>query len=264
MSPVQSVQKSIEKIVSPGKFWDNAGHQTIMKALDEEYSNKSASFMERITFVLDSVLKPELVTGTDPAANVEISDTVPAGETWLIHSILTELTTDANAANRTVRLSFTDGTEFEFHIDATNQTATQITSRQYKAINNEVVAGLNRVFDLNAGLILAPGTVISTTTTNLQATDNWAAPLYYVTKLSGGTPSVFRLLVDNSPFIEDITVYRSTELVLVYESNEFPIAKGQRLKLELVSGEDIARVVYVIKNAQLQDKHSSPEEYTLE
>lgn len=260
--PVQSFQKTLEKVLSPGKFWDNAGHQTVMKALDEDYSNKSASFMERITFVLDSVLKPELITGTDPAANTEISETVPAGETWLLHSILLTLVTDANAANRTVRLSFTDGTEFEFYVDATAQTATQTVTRQYKPINNETVAGLTRVFDLNSNLILAPGTVISTTVTNLQATDNWGAPVFYVTKLSGSTPSVFRLLVDNAPFIEDITVYRATELVLEYESNEFPLAKGQRLKLERVSGEDTARVIYVIKNAQLEDKHSTPEEYT--
>lgn len=262
--PTQSIQKTLEKLIDRGKFWDNAGHQTVIKALDAVYSNKSASYMERISFVLDNVLKPELVTGIDPAANTEIGDTVPAGETWLLHSILTSLTTDANIADRTIRLSFTDGTEFEFYADATVQTATQITTRQWKPINNETVAGLTRVFDLNSNLVLAPGTVISTTTTNLQATDNWAAPLYYVTKLSGATPSVFRLLVDNSPFIEDIIVYRSTELILEYESNEFPLAKGQRLKFERVSGEDTARVIYLIKNAQLADKHSSPEEYTLD
>ena len=134
--PVQSVQKSIEKLIDKGKFWDNAGHQTVMRGLDEDFENKSSSWIERLTFIIDSVLQPEVVEGVAPAAGADITFTVPAGEVWELQSILLSLVTDANAANRTIILDFTDGTSFEFYIDATNQTATQTVSRQYKVINN--------------------------------------------------------------------------------------------------------------------------------
>ena len=49
------------------------------------------------------------VTGTDPAAGAEISETVPTNARWILHSFIANLVTDATAGNRRVRLEIDDG-----------------------------------------------------------------------------------------------------------------------------------------------------------
>jgi hypothetical protein len=49
------------------------------------------------------------ITGTNPAANAEISETVPTNARWRVHAIRFTLVTDANVANREVALTLDDG-----------------------------------------------------------------------------------------------------------------------------------------------------------
>ena len=63
----------------------------------------------------------KVVTGIDPAAGSEVTDAVPAGKLWLVYGVQVVLVTDANAANRTVELTWDDGT------DVYGRTASQIT-----------------------------------------------------------------------------------------------------------------------------------------
>jgi hypothetical protein len=58
------------------------------------------------------------ITGTDPAAGAEISETVPTGARWRLRALAATLVTSATVANRTVSLRVDDGTTGYFGTDA--------------------------------------------------------------------------------------------------------------------------------------------------
>jgi len=118
------------------------------------------------------------IGGTDPAAGAEISETVPAGARWRLQSLRAAFVTDATAANREVAIVFDDGTNTyaEAH-SGVNQAAS--LTRQYTA----AVGGVRGAAATGTGILLAIPSVIlpaghriRTSTTNLQAGDNWGAP----------------------------------------------------------------------------------------
>lgn len=118
------------------------------------------------------------ITGTDPAANVEISETVPTGARWKLHAIALTLVTDATAADREVILTFDDGTTVYYAAaPAANQAAS--LTRRYSAGRGGVrgisLAGLEIAIAL-PDLWLPAGHRIRTATTGRQATDNFGAP----------------------------------------------------------------------------------------
>lgn len=122
------------------------------------------------------------ITGTNPAAGAEISETVPTGARWRFMALRATLTTDGTAANRTPNLLFDDGaniyaacgvnsnqvasTAVAFHFVDVGQTFTQTT--------------LNGQVSTPANLVLAAGHRIRTSTGALQAGDDWSAPQYAV------------------------------------------------------------------------------------
>lgn len=119
------------------------------------------------------------VAGTDPAANVEISETVAAGKFWRLESITFALVTDASAANRLVEIVIDDGTNVLARIPAPAVQAASLT-RTYTFARG----GYDRDSSTNsltqlAGLpdmVLGPAYRVRTVTTNRQATDNYGAP----------------------------------------------------------------------------------------
>jgi hypothetical protein len=122
------------------------------------------------------------ITGTDPAAGAEISETVPAGARWRLHSLRATLTTDANPANRGVVLVFDDGvnawggvgTNFS-QVASTAFTYNWGTGGQTSATTSPgvTVSMPNRVW-------LPAGARIRTATGAIQVGDNWSAPQYEV------------------------------------------------------------------------------------
>jgi len=118
------------------------------------------------------------ITGTNPAAGVEIIETVPAGARWRLHSIAATLTTSATAANRVVNWAFDDGALTYYQATAAALQAASLV-RQYVAA---AAGGGGSTLDvtiaapLPLGRVLAAGHRILTLTTNLQAGDNWGAP----------------------------------------------------------------------------------------
>src|SRR3954467_4562200 len=60
------------------------------------------------------------ITGTDPAANVEISETVPAGVRWRILTLAATFATDATVASRVPALVIDDGTNQLFSAIVSN------------------------------------------------------------------------------------------------------------------------------------------------
>jgi hypothetical protein len=72
-----------------------------------------------------------LITGTDPAANVEISETVPTGARWKLRSFRFAFVADANVANRTIVLTIDDGATTLFETSS----AVAVTAAQTPVYN---------------------------------------------------------------------------------------------------------------------------------
>jgi hypothetical protein len=128
------------------------------------------------------------ITGTNPAAGLECSDTVPAGARWRLNSWFAQLTTDATVVNRTVALIIDDGANILFRVDASAaQTATQV--RQYEAYATGVAPDVSgTAFRLPAPfpLSLAAGSRIRTLTAGIVAGDDWTAPQMLVEEQIAG------------------------------------------------------------------------------
>jgi hypothetical protein len=70
------------------------------------------------------------IIGTDPAAGVNLSETVPTNARWRLLSLNLTMTTDATVANRNMRIFYDDGVTTFFATESlTLQTASQ--SRRY-------------------------------------------------------------------------------------------------------------------------------------
>jgi|SRR5581483_839479 len=118
-------------------------------------------------------------TGTNQAAGVELSETVPAGEVWSIIAIDAVLSTSATVANRRVHLEFFDPNGGTIHVfPLTDQTAGQTLQYFWHKVgyfadeldNSEIIV------PIPTEIIIGPGGVISSQTLNFQAGDNWFAP----------------------------------------------------------------------------------------
>ena len=128
----------------------------------------------------------ESVTGTDPAANVEINEAVPAVRRWRVQAIMFRLVTDGTAANRTVTVIFKDsaGVEITRMIAGNNQIASETIDYFCMALLNkpaDVTGTGGRLYlDLPPDLWLDDGWTVETVTANLQTTDNFGAPTLIV------------------------------------------------------------------------------------
>jgi len=118
------------------------------------------------------------VTGTDPAANVEITETVPTNARWLLHAIRFTLTTDATVANREVSLTFDDGALVFARVPSrvTHAASLAIAYSAYRDAALEAVAQDTERSIRLPWLMLQGGHRVSTVTTNRQAGDNFSAP----------------------------------------------------------------------------------------
>jgi hypothetical protein len=123
------------------------------------------------------------ITGTDPAAGAEVSETVPVGAKWRLISFSVTLVTAVAAANRSPALIIDDGTNILYYSTLhAVQTASLTRIYQYAQGSYWVsAADANGVYqDGLPGLYLMPGWRIRTLTTNIQAADNWGAPQYSI------------------------------------------------------------------------------------
>jgi hypothetical protein len=122
------------------------------------------------------------ITGTDPAAGVEVSETVPAGVRWRLVMAVLRLTTDATVVNRVVEVIIDDGVNIAAQL-AGNVNEPASSTFRYNIMDSGFVgamAGSDFAVPIPGNLILGPGFRFRTTTLSLQAADNWAAPQYLV------------------------------------------------------------------------------------
>lgn len=118
------------------------------------------------------------ILGTDPAANVEISETVPTGARWRLQSLQASLVTDATAANRVPALYIDDGTNEVFRVSyPINQTASLTWVNTWIGVGGpQSGAGIGVMHAMPNNITLLAGYRLRTVTVALQATDNWGAP----------------------------------------------------------------------------------------
>lgn len=122
-------------------------------------------------------------TGSNPAANTEWSETVPSGKIWRVLAIRAALATDANAANRRVGVTVTDGTNTVFKANDESVQAASLTHNYNIASQpSRAVADVEHYVPLPfpENFLLPAGYVIASTTLLRQAGDDWGAPVFMV------------------------------------------------------------------------------------
>jgi len=118
------------------------------------------------------------ITGTDPDAGAEISETVPTGALWRLLAFWAALVTDATVSNRQPELSFTDGTTEFFRKPSRDTQAASLTYNYSFVVLgiDHPIEILTQIAAIPHTMLLPAGYTIDTITTNLQAGDNWGAP----------------------------------------------------------------------------------------
>ena len=122
------------------------------------------------------------ITGTDPAAGTEVSETVPANTIWSIRNIAATLVTDSNAANRRVRATLDDGSTVYYRVSSGVDQTLTLTVLYSWAPTGASAVGVVAVTDATVNIPLPTPTILSaghrfiTITDAILAGDNWGAP----------------------------------------------------------------------------------------
>jgi len=118
------------------------------------------------------------ITGTNPAAGVEIIETVPAGARWRFIGIHAQLTTAVAVANRTVRWAIDDGASVMlFTTDSLLQPA--LTTENHEAGAYGTLLASTTILNIAPfppDVYMLAGWRIRSATINLQPADDWGAP----------------------------------------------------------------------------------------
>lgn len=129
------------------------------------------------------------VAGADPAANVEISDTVPTGKWWMLFSISVSLVQGLTQTPQPI-LVIDDGANVIFEMIGSSAAQAVSTTCQYTWAPDAPLtgqlgsaAGIHSMAPLPNFLLLGPGFRIRTSTLGLGANSNYGVPSYYVAEL---------------------------------------------------------------------------------
>ncbi len=129
----------------------------------------------------DSVEGPGIlrsVAGTNPAAGVEVIETVPTNARWRLRALRATLVTDGTVVTRTVNFIIDDGANTLLNFPGVT-TQAQTLTRAYNVAEygfQPAAVGTDIFFYIPFLVKLLQGWRIRTSTTNLQAGDNWGAP----------------------------------------------------------------------------------------
>lgn len=126
-----------------------------------------------------------VVTGTDPDAGNEISETVPQNQVWLLIGFRATLSTDTTVATRKPILRLTDDNSVVFADIVHNQTVAASSNGDFNwwaNFNVSITNGRYKMNPLPYPVVLFPGWTLETITVSKQAGDNWLAPSMYVVR----------------------------------------------------------------------------------
>ncbi len=135
-----------------------------------------------ITPLPGGVGRLRVIVGTDPAAGVEISETVPTGARWKLKAFAFTLVASAAAANRTPVLTIDDGANIVWET-GTNVAQIANQTAKYRAGNGVpflLFGTLMYNLPLPEEMSLPAGSRIRTVTGALDAGDNYGPPIYLV------------------------------------------------------------------------------------
>lgn len=119
------------------------------------------------------------ITGTDPAAGAEISETVPANTIWRVKSMWFRFVSDASGTPR-VQLLLDDGVSADpFWKQPAAEVQNASSSWQYSIGEGvESIEQINGIFQMSLppNIFLSAGYRLSTVTVSIDAGDNYGAP----------------------------------------------------------------------------------------
>jgi hypothetical protein len=123
------------------------------------------------------------IQGTDQAAGVNISETVPTGARWKFKSMKAPLVADATVINRYPHIQFTSGgstfADFYNIVAHTAGLTINYTFTDQGGITTGGSSGYQNI-PTQKDILLQAGDIISTITIGLQAGDNWGVPILEV------------------------------------------------------------------------------------
>lgn len=135
--------------------------------------------------------QPQTFTGTNPAANTEISETVPAGEYWYVLSVTVALA-QAGAGSSFPVLTVSDGSSVFFQSYGATAAQAISTTCQYtwaRGLTLSAIVGATTackaIAPLPFDLYLPAGCVIATATVGLSANTDYGAPIIRYVKGTG-------------------------------------------------------------------------------
>lgn len=126
--------------------------------------------------------RPRTIVGSDPAAGAEVSETVPTNAMWRLLSMAVTIVCDATVATRTPGLALDDGTNL-YYRGPVGQASTASQTTVYTFANVGASQGAGGVAAVQVApyeLYLPPASRIRTITNNLQAGDDYSAPVLHV------------------------------------------------------------------------------------
>ncbi len=141
---------------------------------DNDDNGTTATKTVFITPALDGPGAMLSLTGTNPAADTEIIETVPSNTIWRLWGAYATLVTDATAANRRVKVLIDDGTNTLFASDASAVHTASLTEAYIIGPHAGVVG--DHWIPTPPGMLMLAGWRMQTSTTLLKTTDNWSAP----------------------------------------------------------------------------------------
>lgn len=125
-----------------------------------------------------------VIPGTNPAAGAEILETVPTGARWRFIAMRAVLVTDATVATRVPSIVFQSAVPLEF-LRIGPQTGQGLSTTGIfswlsgQGYDSGALATIQSI-GVPGSMWLAAGHRIATVTTNLQAGDDWAAPVLFL------------------------------------------------------------------------------------
>lgn len=118
------------------------------------------------------------IAGTNPAAGADISETVPTGARWFLHSLTATLVTDATVATRNIALVFDDGASELVSAVSQGGQAAFLTYKWSFTHNGAPFSTpqLARPVNPTTPVKLLAGWRIRTVNQNLAPADDWGVP----------------------------------------------------------------------------------------
>jgi len=118
------------------------------------------------------------ITGTNPAAGSEISETVPTGALWWPIALIATLVTSATVADRYASLILDDGTTtyVQMGYGTAHQASNSITYLWAVHTRREAVSNAPKLIPLPDGIFMPAGHRLRTSTFGWQTGDDWGAP----------------------------------------------------------------------------------------